>query len=75
MFDGLNMYQELFELQERIFKVMANRKRLEVLRLLATEELSVADMEKCLIFGRQIFRRGRRPETHGARNVTHLVNQ
>lgn len=42
------MYQKLFQLQEGVFKVIANQKRLEILQLLTNEELSVSEMEGML---------------------------
>ncbi|MEP7204601.1 MAG: metalloregulator ArsR/SmtB family transcription factor [Candidatus Saccharibacteria bacterium] len=42
------MYQKLFNLQEEIFKVLANQKRLEIIQLLGNKELSVSQMENML---------------------------
>lgn len=42
------MYQRLFELQETIFKVIANQKRLEIIQLLKDRELSVSEMVEML---------------------------
>ena len=38
------MYEKLFNLQEEVFKVLANQKRLEIIQLLANGELCVGDM-------------------------------
>jgi len=38
------MYQKLFSLQEEVFKVLANQKRLEIIQLLSNRELSVTQM-------------------------------
>ena len=38
------MYEKLFHLQEEVFKVLANQKRLEIIQLLAERELCVSDM-------------------------------
>lgn len=38
------MYEQLFLLQEQIFKVLANSKRLEIVQLLSNQELSVNEM-------------------------------
>lgn len=38
------MYQKLFTLQEEVFKVLANQKRLEIIQLLGDRELSVTEM-------------------------------
>lgn len=38
------MYEELFNLQEEAFKVLANQKRLEIIQLLGSGELSVSQM-------------------------------
>ena len=38
------MYQKLFTLQEDVFKVLANQKRLEIVQLLNNRELSVSQM-------------------------------
>lgn len=38
------MYQKLFSLQEEVFKVLANQKRLEIIQLLNNRELSVTQM-------------------------------
>lgn len=38
------MYQKLFSIQEEIFKVLANQKRLEIIQLLDDRELSVTQM-------------------------------
>ena len=38
------MYQKLFTLQEEVFKVLANQKRLEIIQLLGDRELSVSEM-------------------------------
>lgn len=42
------MYSQLFALQEGIFKVMANEKRLEILLLLQKGELNVGEMTAML---------------------------
>ena len=38
------MYQEIFALEEEIFKVLANQKRLEIIQLLKKRELNVTEM-------------------------------
>lgn len=38
------MYQKLFSLQEDVFKVLANQKRLEIIQLLSNQEVSVTQM-------------------------------
>lgn len=38
------MYDRLFQLQEEIFKTLANQKRLEILQLLAIKELTVSEL-------------------------------
>lgn len=40
----VTMYQQLFQLQEEVFKVLANHKRLEIIQLLSDRELSVSEM-------------------------------
>lgn len=42
------MYQQLFQLQEEIFKVLGNHKRLEIIQLLNDRELSVTEMTSML---------------------------
>jgi len=42
------MYQKLFTLQEEVFKVLANQKRLEIIQLLGDQELSVSEMTHML---------------------------
>lgn len=42
------MYQQLLDLEEETFKVLANRKRLEILQLLKNRELSVNEMVEML---------------------------
>ncbi len=42
------MYNELFSLQEDVFKVIANQKRLELIQLLKNRELTVSDMVEML---------------------------
>ncbi len=42
------MYQKLFTLQEDVFKVLANQKRLEIVQLLTDRELSVSQMVSML---------------------------
>lgn len=42
------MYQQVIGLQEETFKVLANRKRLEILRLLKNHDLNVGEMEHML---------------------------
>lgn len=42
------MYEQLFRLQEEVFKVLANQKRLEIVQLLSHAELSVTDMVSML---------------------------
>lgn len=38
------MYQEVFALEEEVFKVLANHKRLEIIQLLQKGELNVSEM-------------------------------
>lgn len=38
------MYEKLFRLQEDVFKVLASQKRLEIVQLLSSKELSVSEM-------------------------------
>lgn len=38
------MYSKLFSLEEEVFKVLANEKRLEIIQLLRNGELNVSDM-------------------------------
>lgn len=38
------MYEQLFQLQEEVFKTIANKKRLEILQLLGGRELTVNEM-------------------------------
>lgn len=42
------MYHKLFSLQEDIFKVVANQKRLEIIQLLKNRELTVSEMVEML---------------------------
>jgi DNA-binding transcriptional ArsR family regulator/YHS domain-containing protein len=42
------MYQELFALEEEVFKVLANQKRLEIIQLLKKKELNVGEMTAML---------------------------
>lgn len=42
------MYDQLFSLQEEVFKTLANQKRLEILQLLSHGELAVSDMVNML---------------------------
>lgn len=42
------MYEKLFLLQEEVFKVIANQKRLEIIQLLSSKELSVSEMGSML---------------------------
>lgn len=42
------MYQQIISLEEETFKVLANRKRLEILKLLKKEQLSVNQMVEML---------------------------
>ncbi len=42
------MYQKLFSLQEDAFKVIANQKRLEIIQLLGSRELTVTEMKEML---------------------------
>jgi DNA-binding transcriptional ArsR family regulator/YHS domain-containing protein len=42
------MYQELFALQEGIFRTIASQKRLEIIQLLQTGELTVGEMTEML---------------------------
>lgn len=50
IFNKLNivMLEELFEEKEKIFKTLANKKRLEILHLLSDREMSVTDMVSML---------------------------
>ena len=43
-----NMYSKIFRLQEDVFKVIANQKRLELIQLLNHRELSVSEMVEML---------------------------
>ena len=43
-----HMYHEIFRLQEDIFKVIANQKRLELIQLLKNRELTVSEMVEML---------------------------
>ncbi len=38
------MYSHLFELEEDVFKIIANQKRLEIIQLLSKKELNVSEM-------------------------------
>ncbi|HEY4694560.1 MAG TPA: metalloregulator ArsR/SmtB family transcription factor [Candidatus Nanoarchaeia archaeon] len=42
------MYNKIFLLEEEVFKVMANQKRLEIIQLLKHQELSVSEMVSML---------------------------
>ena len=42
------MYNQIFTLEEEVFKVMANQKRLEIIQLLKHKELSVTEMVNML---------------------------
>lgn len=42
------MYSHVFELEEDIFKIIANQKRLEIIQLLSKKELNVSEMIKML---------------------------
>ncbi len=42
------MYHKLFSLQEDVFKVIANQKRLELIQLLKSQELTVSEMVEML---------------------------
>ena len=42
------MYEQLFELEEAILKIIASQKRLEIIRLLNDKELRVSDMVEML---------------------------
>lgn len=42
------MYDQLFNLQEEVFKIIASRKRLEIIQLLHGRELSVTEMSDML---------------------------
>ena len=42
------MYQQVISLEEEVFKILANRKRLEILRLLKKRQLSVNEMVEML---------------------------
>lgn len=42
------MYNELFALEENVFKVIANQKRLEIIQLLHKRELNVTEMVEML---------------------------
>lgn len=44
----LNVYQKVINLEEETFKVLANRKRLEILQLLNNRQLSVNEMVEML---------------------------
>jgi len=45
---NLDMYQRIISLEEETFKVLANRKRLEILQLLKNQRLSVSEMVEML---------------------------
>lgn len=42
------MYEKIFQLQEEVFKVLANQKRLEIIQLLSNSQLSVNEMVEML---------------------------
>src|SRR3989344_3306813 len=42
------MYQQIINLEEETFKILANRKRLEILQLLKNRQLSVNEMVEML---------------------------
>lgn len=42
------MYQEVFQLHEKLYKALANQKRVEIIHLLRDKELSVSDMQNML---------------------------
>jgi ArsR family transcriptional regulator len=42
------MYSHIFELEEEVFKVLANKKRLEIIQLLHRRELNVTEMIEML---------------------------
>ena len=42
------MYQDVFQLHEKLYKALANQKRVEIIHLLRDKELSVSDMQKML---------------------------
>jgi len=42
------MYEKIFQLQEEIFKVLANQKRLEIIQLLSNKQLCVSEMIEML---------------------------
>lgn len=42
------MYEKIFQLQEEVFKVLANQKRLEIIQLLSGTQLSVNEMVEML---------------------------
>lgn len=42
------MYQEVFQLHEKLYKALANQKRVEIIHLLRDKELSVSDMQRML---------------------------
>src|SRR3972149_11902545 len=42
------MYNQIFALEEEVFKVVANQKRLEIIQLLKHKELSVTEMVNML---------------------------
>ena len=42
------MYEKIFQLQEEVFKVLANQKRLEIIQLLSSSPLCVSEMIEML---------------------------
>lgn len=42
------VYEKIFQLQEEVFKVLANQKRLEIIQLLSNAQLSVNEMVEML---------------------------
>src|SRR5690606_56339 len=42
------MYEKIFQLQEEVFKILANQKRLEIIQLLSNTQLSVNEMVEML---------------------------
>lgn len=42
------MYQQVFQLHEKLYKALANQKRVEIIHLLRDQELSVSNMQEML---------------------------
>lgn len=42
------MYQDVFQLHEKLYKALANQKRVEIIHLLREQEMSVSNMQKML---------------------------